>query len=155
MAITALDTPCIEWAGPRHNNGYGMRYIGTRKWYVHRWVMAQIHGEEAIEGKVVMHHCDNPPCFRYDHLEIATQGDNMRDAYAKGRRIYTPRQHARGAEHGSAKLTEDQVRAIFVDDRLQDVIAAEYGIRQSSVSRIKTGAHWAHLTVTPPCHTEP
>ena len=38
-----------------------------------------------IEGKVVMHICDNPACFRYDHLRVGTQIDNIHDMFAKGR----------------------------------------------------------------------
>ena len=33
---------------------------------------------------VVMHHCDNKPCCNPAHLKIATQGENMRDKWAKG-----------------------------------------------------------------------
>ena len=47
--------------------------------------MELVHGPEAIAGKVVMHACDNPPCYRYDHLRIGTQQDNVDDKYAKGR----------------------------------------------------------------------
>jgi hypothetical protein len=52
---------------------------------IHRWVVAQINGWDAIEGKVVMHKCDQPLCYRYDHLQIGTHGDNVRDASTKGR----------------------------------------------------------------------
>ena len=88
--ITPLDTPCREWAGYRNPDGYGSRHEKQpgrkgKMVKVHRWVMAQIHGWEALEGKVVMHLCDNPPCYRYDHLRIGTHSDNMRDRHAKGR----------------------------------------------------------------------
>ena len=83
-------TPCREWQGPRNSAGYGNRYTdveGQReRVYMHRWVVAQIHGWEAIKERVVMHLCDNPPCYRYDHLRIGTQGENIRDAVAKGRK---------------------------------------------------------------------
>jgi len=38
-----------------------------------------------IEGQIVRHLCDNPACFRYDHLAIGTQADNLADMAAKGR----------------------------------------------------------------------
>ena len=44
-----------------------------------------------------------------------------------------------GEKNGQAKLNGDQVRRIKTDPRLQKVIAAEYGIDQAVVSRIKSG----------------
>lgn len=51
----------------------------------------------------------------------------------------------RGERCGSAKLTEQQVRAIREDTRIQRLIALDYGIRANTVSRIKSGARWSHL----------
>jgi hypothetical protein len=68
--------------------------------------MAQIHGWEALDGKVVRHRCDNPPCFRFDHLELGTIGDNVRDAVERGQhnnqyagRTHCPQGHSY-EEHG-------------------------------------------------------
>lgn len=51
----------------------------------------------------------------------------------------------RGERCAASKLTEEQVRAIRADTRPQKLIAAEYGVRDSQISRIKTRARWAHL----------
>jgi hypothetical protein len=103
--VQPCDTPCREWRGGR-SKGYGIKWDKTRqkKTYVHRWVMAQIHGWEAIEGKVVMHVCDNPACYRYDHLRIGTQIDNISDRDTKGRHANTrkskcPKGHAYSEEN--------------------------------------------------------
>jgi len=40
---------------------------------------------DAIKGKVVRHQCDNPSCYRYDHLLIGSQKDNVQDAVERGR----------------------------------------------------------------------
>lgn len=45
-----------------------------------------------------------------------------------------------------AKLTAEQVLQIFVDTRLQDEIAAEYGVNQTTVSSIKLGRSWKDVT---------
>ncbi len=50
-----------------------------------------------------------------------------------------------GERNGSAKLSEAQVLAIRSDGRLQREIAADYGIAQSAVSMIKSGAKWGWL----------
>lgn len=87
--ITMLDTPCREWQGAR-TKGYGHRYVkgtgrkGRRYEYIHRWVWEQINGP-VPDGMIVMHRCDNPPCFRYDHLYLGTPADNMADKMSKGR----------------------------------------------------------------------
>ena len=72
---------CIEFDGCRTKRGYGRKYVGERKRTenAHRVVMAEIHGWEALEGMVVMHLCDNPPCVNPDHLRIASQSENMSD----------------------------------------------------------------------------
>lgn len=99
MKPTELQTPCRVWVGCTTRDGYGKRKIKGRNVRVHRWVVAQIHGWEAIEGKVVMHLCDNPGCFRYDHLRIGTLADNNADRHAKGRsrgpssRTHCPQNH--------------------------------------------------------------
>jgi hypothetical protein len=41
-------------------------------------------------------------------------------------------------------LTKEQVIAIRNDSRLQRIIAEEYGVRQSLISRIKNGVRWQH-----------
>lgn|SRR5215203_122932 len=51
----------------------------------------------------------------------------------------------RGEQCAAAKLTEDQVRAIKKDPRLQRIIAKEYGVLPAQISRIKAGLRWAHV----------
>lgn len=93
---TVLDTPCRVYQGRRHVRGYGL--LGRR--YLHRWVWEQVNGP-IPPGLVVMHRCDNPPCFRLDHLALGTQADNLADMRTKGRgnerggrKSHCPRGHA-------------------------------------------------------------
>ena len=53
--------------------------------------------------------------------------------------------YAKGARHGSAKLTTGQVLAIRADKRPNSKIAVDYGVSRSSVSLIKNGKSWAHV----------
>ena len=50
----------------------------------------------------------------------------------------------RGERCAKAKLTLKQVNEIRQDDRLQHIIAKEYGVKQSLISRIKNGTRWQH-----------
>ena len=83
-------TPCREWQGAL-SAGYGVKtYDGPEAYqagwvHMHRWVVAQVDGWDAIKDRVVMHLCDNPRCFRYDHLRIGTSADNTADMVSKGR----------------------------------------------------------------------
>lgn len=89
---------CVLWEGQIAKVGYGVRYIpGPRckiqggkgrkgkQVYAHRAAMADIYGWDAIEGKVVMHTCDEPTCVNPEHLRIGTHEDNRLDMVAKGR----------------------------------------------------------------------
>ena len=50
-----------------------------------------------------------------------------------------------GEKHGCAKLTNEQVLAIRQDPRSQRAIAAEYGMSQATIGRIKQRKLWKHL----------
>ena len=135
---------CIEWTRSRNDDGYGHRWDPAQKKVVlaHRFAMAERVGWPELEGKSVMHTCDNPPCINPDHLRIGTHAENMADMTAKGRRWMGGRNGndsnlARGAAHYLAKVTAEQVTAIRADTRRQADIAADYGITQSTVSKIK------------------
>lgn len=68
-----------------------------------------------------------------------TNSDNQKDAYSKQRRT------AQGIKNGHAKLTPEAISLIRNDNRIQKVIASEYGICQTTVSAIKTGKAWPHV----------
>ena len=44
-----------------------------------------VYGEEAVANKVVMHKCDNPACYRFDHLQLGSDKDNAQDMAKKFR----------------------------------------------------------------------
>ena len=104
-------TDCIEWTGYRHRNSYGSVYSSDlgKNVLVHRLSMAQLYGWEYLEGKVVRHTCDNPPCYNPQHLRVGTQADNIADRDAKGRhgtngnelKTHCPQGHAYDEENTS------------------------------------------------------
>jgi predicted XRE-type DNA-binding protein len=118
------------------------RYIG-----VHRLVWIAAHGPvPEIDGKpgMILHRCDNPPCYRLDHLYAATHADNMRDRALAGNYRQTF-----GERNGKAKLTEEKVleiRRLYDEEGYkQQTIAERFGITQVQVSAIVRRAAWPHV----------
>jgi len=135
---------CWLWTRQLNNQGYGcftMRNpIGPRKYrpmYAHRIAWEWTHGP-IPDGLNVLHRCDTPSCVNPAHLFLGTKGDNAKDRDEKGR-------VCRGESHADAKLTKEQVIAIRLDNRLLRLIAAEYGIGESAVSKIKLRVAWKHV----------
>lgn len=55
-----------------------------------------------------------------------------------GTRVSEPKRRA-------SKLTEEQVKKILLDDRKQKLIAEDYKVSESTISKIKKGKGWKHL----------
>ncbi len=87
---------CWEWTGAANRQGYGRialgRASGPRR--AHRIAWELTHGP-VPDGLWVLHHCDNPPCVRPDHLWLGTRADNARDCRLKGRMNTAPARAAR------------------------------------------------------------
>lgn len=96
-ARTRLEpTGCRVWIGPgRDKHGYGRIQIQGRKspTLVHR-LSYELACGPIPEGMKVCHRCDTPGCTTPEHLFVGTQGDNLRDMFAKGRG--KPRGRAKG-----------------------------------------------------------
>lgn len=135
-----VETPCKEWEGSRRGpgQGYGVKRHQGVSYPVHRLVVAQEVGWEAIRGKQVMHLCDNPLCYRLDHLRIGTHADNMKDRNEKGRQ-------AKGERNHKAKLTEEQVLEIRKSSDRNIDLARSFGVTPSVISKIKNRKTWTHV----------
>lgn len=138
MTVT---TPCREWQGPLSRpGGYPQRRVGGKLQRIHRWVI-ETAGEDQFgtpwdRTLDVMHLCDNPPCFRFDHLKLGTRKENQQDMVAKGRA-------AHGERNGSARLTAETVAEIRAATGTCKEIGARFGISYQHVSDIRTGKRWA------------
>ena len=87
--VNITDT-CWEWTAARHSDGYGIIARpghGTGWLLAHRY-SAMLHFGMFDRRLQVLHHCDNPPCVRPEHLFLGEHGVNMRDMVAKGRHIF-------------------------------------------------------------------
>ena len=130
------DDMCCLWPYCKKDNryGYGELRINHRIVYVHRLVYEMKKGQ-IPPGMFVRHSCDTPACFNPNHLLLGTPADNSRDMVNRGRACT-------GERSVQSKLTKEQVAEIR-DSRLnQYELAAQYGIHQSNVSRIRRGLAW-------------
>ena len=131
---TPLADRCIEFQGARNNMGYGVRRADGKLRLTHRWVLASLHGWDALEGKVVQHHCDNPACFRASHLQIGTHKSNTQDMVRKGR--------ARGNTNPSKRrlLTDEQVATIRSEIGTSGAeLGRRFGVTKETVNKIRRG----------------
>lgn len=89
---------CWEWLGCKWKSGYG--YLRPNKQYIsaHRYFYV-LYNADIPEGLDVLHRCDNPSCVNPEHLWLGTHSDNMKDAYAKGRRT-SEGKHNGNYKHG-------------------------------------------------------
>ena len=130
--------------GKTDRAGYKRVYVGTANGkrilkMAHRLAWEKKHGP-IPDGIKVRHRCDNPPCINLDHLELGTQADNVRDMDERGRR-----RALRGERGTNHKLTEEQAREILCGTDTASVLAARYGVTQSTIRAVRSGQNWAHL----------
>lgn len=133
---------CIEFKGYKDKKGYGRKYSDGKKRFAHRlaYCKAKNIDIKEIDGLVVMHTCDNPPCVNPQHLRLGTHQDNMDDRNNKKRQ-------AKGLANAGAKLTESQVLEIrlLVKFKAKKDVAKIFGISSEQVRRIALRKKWAHL----------
>jgi hypothetical protein len=142
--VQKAGSSCWLWTGTLNGSGYGVLGAGGRGGKLlraHR-VAWEFHKGPIPDGLHCLHRCDNPRCVNVDHLFLGTNQDNIADRVRKGR---SKAPIFRGEDHAQAKLSNDVIRRIREDGRIQRVIAADYGLRQSDISRIKLRQAWKHV----------
>lgn len=132
---------CVHFTGAL-NGGYGRIMHQGRNCLAHK-LTYELRWGLVPEGLCVLHRCDNPKCVNVDHLFLGTRADNNADKVAKNRQSRLT--GSPGERRPLAKLRNEDIPKIRADPRPQSKIAAEYGISQAVISRIKTGRNWRHV----------
>lgn len=125
---------CLEWRGKRDARGYGISSTHEKEFRVHRKVFLLRYGEEP---EVVLHMCDNPPCFEPAHLVGGTHADNNQDKARKGR------------ARSRAKLTYEQAMEIKRRRLAGEpgvTLATEFRVSDATVCDISKGRSWTNYT---------
>jgi hypothetical protein len=137
---------CWLWTAGCTKIGYGRFSVGGVMRFAHRLSLELHLGRPLAPGMCAAHAphsvCGNRNCVNTAHLSEKTKAENGADMITDGT-------SPRGTRCANCKLTEDQVRAIRADMRSQSEIAAEYEIKQGSVSDIKSRKRWRWLEDVP------
>jgi HNH endonuclease len=129
---------CLIWPYCLDPTGYGKASVGGISVRASRAMCIFAHGDPPTPKHEHAHSCGNRACINPNHLRWDTKRGNASDRARHGT-------ENRGERHGNARLTADDIRSIRSDDRLQKVIAAEYGISATHVSQIKSIKKWGHI----------
>jgi len=127
-------------------NKYGYPEVSLHRnrsmkcWLVHQLVLLAFVGPcPTGPGRIVSCHNDgNPGNPHASNLRWDTQRANVADSVKHG---VMPR----GEQAPWSRLTQEQVLAIRADARRNSVLAIEYGVDPSHISRIRTRDVWTHI----------
>ena len=99
-------------------------------------------------GKVLCHskYCEtkgkHKACLNPFHVEPGEQKDNVAQAIEWG----TWRNTNKGANNYFTKLSEEEVKEIFLSKESHSAIARKYQVSDSAVSHIRNRKNWKHVT---------
>lgn len=114
---------------------------GAKKYpQVHQLVLGAFVGP-CPRGQECAHNDGNAHNNRLQNLRYDTHLNNMRDK-AKHGTNFKPK----GEAHHLHKLTEKEVIEIFESPETQMVLARRYQVHQTTISDVKTGRDWSHVT---------
>ncbi|QGK90414.1 hypothetical protein APK44_14 [Acinetobacter phage vB_AbaP_APK44] len=132
---------CIDHGMAGDKDGYGStcahEYKGERnKLKLHRLAYCRannLHIKD-IDGKVVMHKCDNPRCINPEHLTLGSVADNNQDRVSKGRYC--------GSQSIRSKLTDEDIEFIRTHYKPRSkvwntyTLAKKFGVVHQTISTI-------------------
>lgn len=138
---------CWEWQGTIATTGYGVLTIrqketSQKQFRTHRLAYQFYHNVNP--GKMcVCHSCDNKKCCNPSHLWLGTSADNNHDRKSKsGYNV--------GSQNYLSVLNEEQVFEIvqlLQESKLTTYeIAARYSVNRATVTSIRMGKCWTHVT---------
>lgn len=163
---------CWEWDGEKSGTNYGIINVDGFNEGAHRVAWWLATGTIITPDRMILHTCDNQACVRNDepgiyvvagialprvgHLALGTNGDNIRDYYAKNgisRLAPSVRRYRTGEIAPSARLTNAQAKTIrqrYASTGItKKELAAEYGVSIETIKKLLAGITYAEPG-TPP-----
>lgn len=118
----------LYWQNKRHD------------FMTHRLVATAFHGPPPSPTHEVNHKDGVKMNCHEDNLEWMTPSQNQQHCVDTGLR------DDRGSKNPRARLTEAQVLEIVASSEMHKTLAKRYGVAPTTITAIKTGANWSHLT---------
>lgn len=147
VILEKLENGCIKCLSHcTDKDGYvRIRYKGKNE-RLFRVLYQQKYGE-IPKGMVLRHLCNNSWCCNIEHLKIGTHKENMEDMVRSGRsRKGKSKTKIRGTKNASNKLSEKQVKEIYLSKLSFNKLSKLYGVSKTNISLIKNKKQWKWFT---------
>ena len=128
--LLGMDSNCWMWTGATKDTGYGvMKWPGEKRIVLAHAFSYDMHFDDRA-GRWVLHHCDNRPCVRPDHIFPGNHQDNMKDMAEKGRTATSGKVWLSSSE-------KQRMRDLYSQGDLSQVrLAADFGVSLNTVGRV-------------------
>ena len=151
---------CLLWTAAKFTNGYGVFSFSGKHVRAHRMAFYLRYGRWPYEDKILAHLCEDyyepgdltaKICVNTDHLVETTHKENIRMAFANGRRdnaTALARKIHKGKQY-SAQLTPDCVRWIRylynTGDYTQKVLGELFECSEANIQKITNYTNWKNI----------
>ena len=144
LAEAAREGDCLISPRGTCSGGYAELNVNGRPQRIPRLMLERKLGRKLKSDEHTRHSCHRRRCINPDHLSPGSAWDNTQDKVKAGRA-----KGPTGERHASAKLTEDDVREIrrryAAGGITQTALGDEFGVLNSTISRIINRQKWAHI----------
>jgi hypothetical protein len=133
--VCAMQTDeCVLWPYGMNSQGYGV----SRGKKVHRTICEIVHGAPPLDKRLACHSCGVKRCVNHRHIYWGSPQQNRDD----GRRMG---EWPVGSDHGSAKLTDQQIREIRMSNGTCREVGRQYGVSHTTIERVRNRTNWANV----------
>lgn len=127
---------CWKWTGRCSFSGYGQFSIGGKPCNAHE-ISYRVFVGPVPDGQE-MRHSRPCKCVNPRHITTGTKVQNAQDKVLHGTVPF-------GIKNGANVLTEEQVRYVRTSAKLVRELAAELGVHQNTIRKIRSGVTWSWL----------
>jgi hypothetical protein len=130
---------CIEWPFALSDNGYGRVFYKTRTRVSSQLMCELAHGSMPAPKMQAAHSCGNRKCMNPNHLRWLTRSENEIEKRNHGTSLL-------GEGNHTAKLNNKSALQVYHAHGSVREIAEKFQVSRTTVSEIKSGTRWSHVT---------